>query len=208
MMSLLVFLVLLFGLFGVISSQYIIQYREAYALWIKEIVYSNSENDLGCEKKALCSKVESYSREICELTDMILLIFILISATFLIIVYTIEKNMPLINPNTVDYNILIASRVLTFMLFSSLILILYFLKINIVFPSGKTSAIDEKLFSVWYKYKCYRNKQKEFQDKLEPRRLYEILAEKIENGELKDASQDDILLIEPLFRSKKIASNP
>ncbi|CAG0950845.1 MAG: hypothetical protein MPEBLZ_02420 [Candidatus Methanoperedens nitroreducens] len=208
MMSLLVFLVLLFGLFGVISSQYIIQYREAYALWIKEIVYSDPENNSDTDKKALCSKVESYSREICELTDMILLIFILISATFLIIVYTIEKNMPLINPNTIDYNILIASRVLTFMLFSSLILILYFLKINIIFPSGKTSAIDEKLFSVWYKYKCYRNKQKEFLDKLEPRRLYEILAEKIENGELKDASQDDILLIEPLFRSKKISSNP
>ncbi len=68
---------------------------------------------------------------------------------------------------------------------------------------------DEKLFSVWYKYRCHRNKQKEFQDKLEPRRLYEILAEKIENGELKEASQDEILLITPLFRTnKKIASNP
>ena len=88
------------------------------------------------------------------------------------------------------------------MLFSSLILILYFLKINIIFPSRKTSAIDEKLFSVWYKYKCHRNKQKELQkDKLEPRRLYEILAEKIENGELKDASKEDILLITPLFGS-------
>lgn len=209
MMSLLVFLVLLFGLFGVISSQYIIQYREAYALWINEIVYSNTDNNPGSERKTLCSKLESYSREICELTDMILLIFILISITFLIIVYTIEKNLPLMIYNSFDYNILIASRILTFMLFSSLILILYFLKINIIHPYEKTSAIDEKLFSVWYKHKCHRHKQKDFQDKLEPRRLYEILAEKIENEELKDVLREDILLVKPLFRiRRKIVSNP
>lgn len=71
MMSLLVFLVLLFGLFGVMSGQYIMQYREAYALWINMIVYGGKEEFSTCdkEKRKLCSKLESYSREICELTD-------------------------------------------------------------------------------------------------------------------------------------------
>lgn len=102
MMNLLVFLVLLFGLFGVISAQYIMQYREAYALWINEIVYANPEEYSDSYKiRTLCSKLESYSREICELTDLIQLIFALMSLTFLIIVYTIEKNLPLIDSNIV-----------------------------------------------------------------------------------------------------------
>ena len=77
MMELLVFLVLLFGLFGVISAQYLIQYREAYALWIKEIVYANSDEPLE-KKRELCSRLESYSRETCGLADFIFLVFIMI----------------------------------------------------------------------------------------------------------------------------------
>ena len=75
MMELLVFLVLLFGLFGVISAQYIMQYREAYALWIKEIVYSDHMESNKNNRKELCSRLESYSRETCELADFIFIVY-------------------------------------------------------------------------------------------------------------------------------------
>ena len=43
MMTLLVFEVILFGLFGMLLGQFLGQSREAYAIWIREIVYT-SEN--------------------------------------------------------------------------------------------------------------------------------------------------------------------
>ncbi|MDO9098950.1 MAG: hypothetical protein Q7U60_12625, partial [Candidatus Methanoperedens sp.] len=107
MMELLVFLVLLFGLFGVISAQYIIQYREAYALWIKEIVYVNKESN----KKELCSRLESYSRETCELADFIFVIFLMICITILIILYIMKKNIPLTAEST-SLNVVYASGAL------------------------------------------------------------------------------------------------
>src|SRR5574341_18648 len=159
MIRLLVFLVLLFGLFGVISAQYIMQYREAYALWIKMIVYGEKEEYSDCRKKReICSKLESYSREICGLADMLLLIFILMSITFFIIVYTIQKNIPLVMNSAYDSNIIYALRILTFMLFISLLLITFLLKINLISPSSKTSAIDDKIFEVWYEFKCHNCK--------------------------------------------------
>jgi len=39
MMSLFIFMVLLLGLLGGFASQYMMQYREAYNLWINHIVY-------------------------------------------------------------------------------------------------------------------------------------------------------------------------
>ena len=199
MMELLVFLVLLFGLFGVISAQYIIQYREAYALWIKEIVYAG-HNESRDYKRDLCSKLESLSRETCGLADFIFLVFLMICVTILIILYTMKKNMPLII-STADANIVYASGLLTLMLFAALPVILHYIKIDII-ASSRTSSIDEKIFEVWYKNKCLYCKQEDFCEKLEPRRLYEILAEKIESGALKDASPEDIDLIKPLFRNQ------
>lgn len=209
MMDLLVFLVLLFGLFGVISGQYIIQYREAYALWINTIVYDGKEEYSDCNKgkRQLCSKLESYSRELCALTDMIQLIFILLSAVFLIIVYTIEKTIPLIIGNPNELNIIHATRILTFFLFCSLFIILYFLKINLLLPVSKTSAIDEKIFEVWYELKCDSCKKVEYRNKLEPNRLYERLAEKIDAGEIKP-SQEELTLLAPLLRKKNVGLLP
>lgn len=200
MIRLLVFLVLLFGLFGVVSSQYIIQYREAYALWINMIAYSGKDEYPDCSKKReICSKLESYSREICELADMLLLIFGLMCITFLMVIYIIQENIPLVNGY--DLNILYASRVLTFILFGSLILIFHLLKINLVFSTSKTSAIDEKIFSVWYILKCHNCKEREFRDKLEPNRLYETYAEKIDNEEI-EGSREERNLLEKLLRKK------
>ncbi len=42
MMTLLVFDVLLFGLFSVLLGQFIGQSREAYAIWIQEFVYPDA----------------------------------------------------------------------------------------------------------------------------------------------------------------------
>jgi hypothetical protein len=185
MMELLVFLVLLFGLFGVISAQYLIQYREAYALWIKEIVYANSDEPLE-KKRELCSRLESYSRETCGLADFIFLVFIMICITIILILYTMKKNISLMF-DPIEINTVYASGALTLLLFAALPVILRYLKIDII-ASSKTSSIDEKIFEVWYAIRCPHHKQGYFRSKLEPRRLYEILAEKIENGELKRAS--------------------
>ncbi len=201
MMELLVFLVLLFGLFGVISAQYIMQYREAYALWIKEIVYANPESN----KRELCSRLESYSRETCELADFIFVIFLMICITILIILYIMKKNIPLTAEST-SLNVVYASGALTLMLFAALPVILHHLKIDII-ASSKTSSIDEKIFEVWYANRCYRSKHDDYRTKLEPRQLYETLAEKIENGDIKDAPAEDISLVRPLFRNQD-AFNP
>lgn len=176
-MSLLVFLVLLFGLFGIFLSQYIIQYREAYVLWIKEIVYCDGEENLDChEKRMLCSKLESYSREICGLADIISFLFVLICFTFIVIVFIIKINLPLIETGSSELNILWASGILSLVFFLGLPVMLYYSKINII-SSNKTSAIDRKIFSVWYKLKCHDCKHEEFQDKSQPHRLYELLDE-------------------------------
>ncbi len=201
MMELLVFLVLLFGLFGVISAQYIMQYREAYALWVKEIVYANPESN----KRELCSKLESYSRETCELADFIFVIFLMICITILIILYIMKKNIPLTTEST-SLNVVYASGALTLMLFAALPVILSHLKIDII-ASSRTSSIDEKIFEVWYANKCHRCKHEDFRTKLEPRQLYETLAEKIENGSIEDGSAEDISLVRPLFRNQD-AFNP
>ncbi len=144
MMELLVFLVLLFGLFGVISAQYITQYREAYALWIKEIVYAGNIDKTN--RGELCSKLESYSRETCELADFIFIVFVLMCITFAIIIYTLKKNIPLISSPT-NLNIAYASGALTLMLFLALPVILRYLKIDII-ASSRTSSIDEKIFGM------------------------------------------------------------
>lgn len=204
MMELLVFLVLLFGLFGVISAQYLIQYREAYALWIKEIVYAKGDEPSE-KRQELCSKLESYSRETCGLADFIFLVFIMICITIILILYIIKRNIPLMT-DPIEINTVYASGALTLLLFGALPVILRYLKIDII-ASSKTSSIDEKIFEVWYAIRCPHHKQECFSSKLEPRRLYEILAEKIENGELKSALPEDIALIKPLFRNKD-ALNP
>lgn len=114
MIRLLIFFVLLFGLFGVISAQYITQYREAYALWINKIVYGGKDEYKTCK---------------------------------------------------------------------------------------------EKIFSVWYELKCHNCKEKQYQDKLEPNRLYETYAEKIDNGEINSSLEERNLLKTLLKKEANLAWN-
>ncbi|HEY9205358.1 MAG TPA: hypothetical protein VIO58_05505 [Candidatus Methanoperedens sp.] len=180
------------------------QYREAYALWIKKIVYAEDIDKIN--KKELCSKLESYSRETCELADFIFIVVVLMCITFVIIIYTLKKNIPLLSSST-NLNIAYASGALTVMLFLALPVILRYLKIDII-ASSRTSSIDEKIFEVWYVNRCYRCKHEDYRNKLEPRRLYETLAEKIEKGDIKDVPQEDINLVKPLFRNRDYFSRP
>lgn len=202
MMGVLVFLVLLFGLLGVITAQYIAQYREAYYIWIKEIVYNKEKKRHNDVKIELCSKLESYSREICELSDMIYLIFSLISITFIIIIVLIEINKPLLELD-VNINIANATELLAFMLYSSLYILMRFLKIGFFQNTSKTSAIDEKIFELWFKLNCHDCKKKKYKINTEPQRLYEIVAEKLDDGGIK-ASDDLIKLVEKLRKKNRM----
>ncbi|MFZ3059208.1 MAG: hypothetical protein WA102_05650 [Candidatus Methanoperedens sp.] len=202
MMTLLVFLVLIFGLFGVFSAQYIIQYREAYYIWTKEIPFKNNIDLDNSKKRELCSKIESYSREICELANMIILLFILLCITVLTILYTIEKNIPYIS-DVLQLNIIRASEFLTFLLFISIFVILHLMKISLWSPKSMTSAIDEKIFDVWFKLECHECKKDDYKKNKEPKRLYEITAEKLDNNEI-EPSQELTELVKTLRKNIKV----
>lgn len=201
-MSVLVFLVLIFGLFGVFSAQYIIQYREAYNIWTKQIPFKNSIYLDRPKKNELCSMIESYSREICELSNMIILLFTLVCITVLTILYTIEINIPHIK-DVQQLNIIRASEFLTFLLLISLFLILHLMKISLWSPKSMTSAIDEKIFDVWYKLECHECKHEDYKKNKEPNRLYEITAEKLDNNEI-EPSPELTELVKTLRKNKNV----
>nr|WP_321497092.1 hypothetical protein [uncultured Methanolobus sp.] len=219
MLSLFIFFVLLFGLLGIFVSQYIAQYREAYAFWIEYVVYGKADDVSGCKQKAnICSKLESYSREICELSHMIIIIFSGIAVVFLSLTYMITVNIPFIaDESTIFYefmglayfssnyeiNVLLAARILAFMLFAGLSFVLMQSNINIINIS-QTSAIDEKIFDVWEKLDCEGCKKKK--DELEPRRLYEIWAEKVNNGA--QISSDNKERLKSLLIDKDVDKKP
>ncbi|NPE27927.1 hypothetical protein HNV12_08125 [Methanococcoides sp. SA1] len=157
MMSLFVFLVLLFGVLGIFVSQYMVNYREAYALWINECVYINDENKESCKhRKMICSKIESYSREICGLARIIHFLAIVIAIMGVIIIYVIEENISLLT-DAADLNIIQTAQIFTLGLMIILVFTLYFANINLLTPT-KTSAIDDKLFEIWHKHHCFENK--------------------------------------------------
>jgi hypothetical protein len=154
-------------------------------------------------KKELCSKIESYSREICELANMIILLFTLVCITIITILYTIEINIPLMENDIQQLNIIRASEFLTFLLLCSLFLILYLMKISLWSPKSATSAIDEKIFDVWYKLECHECKQEDYKKNKEPKRLYEITAEKLDNNEI-EPSQELTELVKTLRKNRKV----
>lgn len=205
MMTLFVFYVLIFGLFGVVANQYMLQYREAYGLWIREIVYNDHQEYNINEKREICSKVESLSREICTLANMVFLVIVMLCFIFLIIIYTITENLPLTTDKK-EINILYASLLLSIMILVAFPIILYLLKLNL-FNKSETSTIDEKLFDLWYKIKCPRSKRDGYRYKTEPRQLYEILAEKIDNGDIK-ASEEESRIVKGLLRKKDVNLHP
>jgi len=190
MMELLIFLVILFGLFGITSSQYMGQYREGYAIWIKEIVYNKSEN---VESTEICSKIESLSRELCWIHDLLCGLILMIVFTFIVIIYTLWAIFPMIDKPD-ERLVYISCSILTVMIFFAVPIILKFiLNIDIVFTS-RTSGIDRKLFFVWYECKCFKTKSNDYKTQLEPHRLYELLyellAKKVENGKKIDCSKE------------------
>ncbi|KAB2944225.1 MAG: hypothetical protein MPEBLZ_00952 [Candidatus Methanoperedens nitroreducens] len=141
MMTLLVFLVILFGLFGMIATQYISQYRTAYQIWTREKVFNGKIKD-STEKLDLCSKIESYSRELCEINDLLGIVLFMLFSTLTIIIFTtyfifqfMDFNLQTMftNHSTEDKITLIkilASLVLTIMILIAIPLIFSYLKIN------------------------------------------------------------------------------
>ncbi len=214
MMTLLVFLVILFGLFGMIATQYVNQYRVAYQLWTKEMIFNkttNNEND----KIDLCSKIESYSRELCEINDLLgIVLFMLISTltiimgtTYAIFQITDFKLQTLFtNPNTDNIKIF-ASLLLTIMIFLAIPIICYYLKINLGNPS-KSSSIDKMLFDLWWNNKCHRLKSETGKKNMQPIRLYQLLDEYIKNGKIIDYTEDEKELVKNLSKTKDVNINP
>lgn len=218
MMEILVFLVVTFGLLSVFITQYISQCREIYLLWIEEIVFKgfnikhtigdnykgdNSKEDnvptserCSLENIHLCSRVESYSREICAYANIIeilvILIFVISIVAFIIIKITITDD------NRYTYY---GIGVLIFATVFAVVFLLCQARINVIMPSH-TSQIDKILFDIWCKSNCHSFKQEMFKKELRPARMYEILAEKIKEYGIDAKNADNDLIA--LIISKKI----
>ncbi len=200
MMTLLVFEVLLFGLFGVLLGQFLGQSREAYNIWIREIVYPTGKDNDNDTKRKLCSAMESLSREICGLSDLISIITGLIVLTFFIIFFTVIWTYDLI-VTSLDRRITIASTLLAVMIVFILPYILIKLNIDLINPQ-KSSQIDEKIFEVWRANKCFSYKHKNYRGKLQPIQLYDILNEKVNRDEI-IPTEDEIKILELYNQNKK-----
>lgn len=204
MMTLLVFEVILFGLFGMLLAQFIGQSREAYAIWIREIVYTpaiaQTKEEKDDAKRKICSNMESLSREICGLNELICIVTGLIILTFFIIFSTVFFNYDSIE-NSSDGYFTIASTILATMLVIVLPIILSKLNINFIEPQ-ESSQIDEKIFDVWHACNCQKCKQEEYRNKLQPVHLYEILDEKIKLNEIIPTKEENEI-IKLLNKNKK-----
>lgn len=206
MMTILVFLVILFGLFGVISTQFIGQYREGYGIWISDIAYKKTN-----DKNELCSRIESLMREICWINDLIWGVILMIVITIVTVAVTYVNIWPfIIDPKEklISYSVIFLT---TLIFFAVPIILQFILRVNILSPS-KTSAIDRKLFDVWKKHKCFEVKEKEYFLNLEPYRLYELLFEKykqnVEEGKEIHIPQELIDKLKDKFERKSIFSLP
>jgi len=214
MMNLLVFLVIIFGLFGVISTQYIGQYREAYYNWVKEAVYNNevySEK----RKRDICSKVESFSREFCEINDLLIVIIYMLSFTLTIVIFTAMIELYYLNFNiflipellktlTIDEKLhlskIIAVLIFSSMIFCSIPIIKHLLKMS------ESTSIDRKLFNLWWDCKCPRLKISN--ENKQPRRLYQLLDENIKLGNISDYTSEEKELVKDLSNRKDVNMNP
>ena len=206
MMTLLVFLVILFGMFGVISTQFVGQYREGYSIWINDIVY-NKKND----KNELCSRIESLTREICWINDLTMGVIFMIIISIVTIFITYFETLSLITDQKeriISYSCLFLT---TMIFFAVPIILQLILKVNVTYPS-KTSGIDRKLFEVWNKHKCFNIKEKDYILKFEPHRLYELLFEYYKTNKEKgiqvDISPELINKLNEKFERKSIFGLP
>ena len=218
MMTLLVFLVILFGLFGMIAGQYINQYRSAYQIWTKENIFNGKTKD-SIEKLDLCSKIESYSRELCEINDLLFIVLFMLISTLTIIIVTITLTFHIMDfniqtlfsnqstENQINIVKILASLILTIMILIAIPLIFYYLKINVGKPS-ESSSIDKMLFEVWWNNKCHRCKDINNKKNKQPIRLYEILDENIKNGKIVDYTENEKELVKNLTKIKDFKDTP
>lgn len=205
-MQLLIFLVILFGMFGTILTQYISQYRGAYKLWIETCVYEDGKLE-GEDKKNLCSDIEAYSRELCEMNDLLIIVIYLIFITTFIISICFSIDLFLIDYSDVGYKSIIlehiASVILSIVVLIAIPVILHLLKISYVavkvircFKVDKLlmkinrwdeqkylelTTIDDKLFDLWWEHQCHCLKKRK---RPHPHALYKKLQTKIENGQI------------------------
>ena len=230
MLRILFFFGLLFGLFGIYISQYISQYREAYLLWVQRIVYDVKDNENNsecnnCDKK-LCSKIESYSRELCTLARTLCLLFFGTCATYT--VFIIASYSLYIRPilkalyhasfnnssfsteflgKTNDFYIGLLTTCVATLLLALLPKILAYSNVDIK-DIHNTSAIDEKLFYLWYKLKCFDIKNESYRQNLKPYQLYEMFAEKyISQAEIDGEKIEIPEDIKKVMLNKKILKN-
>lgn len=204
MMTLLVFEVILFGLFGMLLGQFLGQSREAYAIWIREIVYTSEnvspKDETDNSKRKLCSNMESLAREICALIELICVVTGLIILSFFIIFLTVIFTYDSIIGQT-ERNFTIASTILAGMLVIVLPIILYKININL-FDKQISSQIDDKIFDVWHASNCQKCKNKLYRTKLQPAHLYEILDEKIKLNKI-TPTKEEIEIIKLFNKDKK-----
>ena len=211
MMGLLVFLVILFGLFGMVSTQYITQYRNAYYYWIKEASYNIKKNNGDKNCRVICSKVESYSREFCEITDLLFVIIAMLTITLTIVITTVCFEFYLLNLKLFSFMDIFRTfemgtqleifkscgvLILSLMVFLSIPIIKHLLKMS------DPTSIDNKLFNLWWDCKCPRLKNSNKRKK--PHRLYEILDEKIKSGEISDYTTEEKELVQNLSDKRYI----
>ena len=195
MMIVFIFLAILISLFSVIAIQFLANYKDVYTLWIKEIVYNDYQYQKDRSNLAdLCSKVESLTRQFHTLNNSIAIVLSLIFFSFIVVFSMIIIVFPLLEQK--EKIIILTASFLALSLFSVFPIIAYFFRVKI---GGIISQSEKMLFDIWFKNNCHRCKSEKFKNRLQPRRLYEIYAHKIQMGEIVPSSEITNLL-EPLFK--------
>lgn len=231
---------LIFGLFLHYLSEFATIKRKINKLWIQEIIFDNdikatSENIkpvqeglrvlekpiLNKELTKKFSKIECLSSEIDTLSDFISYLFILLMVSFIVLLidylFSLTSNPDWNSTSSIldsIKHIALDKTLTTGVLIAALFFILpqmlkTSLEIDIINPK-KTNLLDMKLFDVWYKYRCFDYKQHRFNEKLEPKILYKLLAEKyISNNKTFDGREIEIPkdLIDKLKKEGLIPDN-
>jgi hypothetical protein len=205
MMTLLVFLSLIFSLLGIVVTHYINTYKEAYELWTKCCVYNASSCSIanGSNKLkvvSICSKIESLSRQVCEINDLLGIVIRTLQVTIAIIFLVFAFNIGLNYTKDgigIDVILNIASVLLATFVYFAVKFITRALKIG---KEHKADSIQRKLFEVWWNLKCHREKCAKYKDKSKPNALYKTLLEEVTTGKINKAelTSDEMELIEKL----------
>lgn len=191
MMTLLVFLSLIFSILGIIITQYINIYREAYELWVTYCVYDRpivlrDEVENKQERRTICGKIESLSRQVCEINDILGAILRTLHYSITIIFLVISLNISL-NIHNNGFNIEViqnaASIILTYLVYLAIRFITKALKIEKGY--SKLDSIERKLFEVWWKLKCHQEKLANYRNKSKPSSLYKTFLTYVNEGKIK-----------------------